>query len=63
MRIDQEQVAALLENVVDSVKQNLKIDHRILDELNSTDSEQAVQFKSYLNSLEALAHHWQLVQG
>jgi hypothetical protein len=59
IRIEQEKVAAMLESIVTSAK---GIDYRILDELNSSaDSEQLAVLKGYLSSLEALAHHWELI--
>lgn len=39
----------MLENIVSTAK---FIDYRILDELNSSDSEQASYFKAYLIALE-----------
>jgi hypothetical protein len=58
VRIEQEKVAAMLENIVQTAR---NIDYRVLDELNSTDCEQAQGFKAYLQTLEQLAHHWQLI--
>lgn len=50
----------MLENIVQAAK---GIDYRVLDELNSTECENLAQFKSYLNSFEALAQHWELIQA
>lgn len=33
----------------------------MLDELNSIDCEQSISFKTFLNSLEMLAHHWNMI--
>jgi hypothetical protein len=54
-RIEQEKVAAMLENIVQTAK---GIDYRILDELNSPETEQAMAFKQYLNTLETISLHW-----
>ena len=35
----------------------------MLDELNSSESEAAQSFRFYLNELEALARHWNLVKA
>ena len=50
----------MLENIVQTAR---SIDYRVLDELNSSEGDQAVAFKLYLNSLEALSHHWQLTNA
>lgn len=39
-----------------------EIDYRVLDELNSVESEQSYSLKSFLNSVEMLAHHWQMIK-
>ena len=59
-RIEQEKVAAMLENIVQTAK---GIDYRILDELNSPETEQAMAFKQYLNTLETISLYWQLVNS
>jgi hypothetical protein len=59
-RIEQEKVASMLENIIQTAK---FIDYRILDELNSVESEQVTEFKAYLSSLESIAHHWGLLDG
>jgi hypothetical protein len=48
----------MLENIVQAAR---GIDHRVLDELNSTDTPTAQAFKKYLHSLESLATHWGLI--
>jgi len=45
----------MLDNIVQTAK---GIDYRILDELNSPDTEQAAAFKNYLNTIEAICQHW-----
>jgi len=45
----------MLENIVQTAK---GIDYRILDELNSPETEQAMAFKQYLNTLETICLHW-----
>lgn len=50
---------ALLEIISQTAKD---IDYRVLDELNSTDSDQSFSLKAYLNSIEMLAHHWQMIK-
>jgi hypothetical protein len=45
----------MLENIVQTAK---GIDYRILDELNSPETEQAMAFKQYLNTLETISLHW-----
>jgi hypothetical protein len=50
----------MLENIVQTAK---GIDYRILDELNSPETELAMAFKQYLNTLETITFHWQLVNS
>ena len=45
VRIEQEKVAAMLENIVQAAQ---GIDYRVLDELNPTDTPTAQAFKTYL---------------
>lgn len=45
----------MLENIVQAAR---SVDYRILDELNSTDCEQAHLLKAYLQSIEQISHHW-----
>lgn len=59
LRIDQEQVAAMLENIVETGRE---IDYRVLDELNFAESESARSLRVYLSELERLATHWNLVR-
>jgi hypothetical protein len=59
IQIEQEKVVALLENMAEAAK---KVDYKILDELNSIESEEASVLKEYLNSVEMVAHHWQMVK-
>ena len=59
-RIEQEKVAAMLENIVQTSK---GIDYRVLDELNTSDGDQAAAFKSYLSTLETMACHWKLLDS
>ncbi len=49
----------MLENISSSAKE---IDYRVLDELNSLESDQAVSLKAVLNSLEMLAQHWGMIK-
>jgi len=50
----------MVENIVQEGK---KIDYRILDELNTSDGENAAVFKKYLSYLEAIASHWKLLDA
>lgn len=50
---------ALLENISQTAKD---LDYRVLDELNSTDNEESYTLKSFLNSVEMLAHHWSMIK-
>ena len=59
IQIEQEKVVALLENMAEAAK---KVDYKILDELNSIESDEASVLKEYLNSVEMVAHHWQMVK-
>jgi hypothetical protein len=53
-------VVALLENISQTAKE---LDYRVLDELNSPeDNEESYALKSFLNSVEMLAHHWQMIK-
>jgi hypothetical protein len=49
----------MLEHIVEEA---LQIDYGVLDELNSEECDQALPFKSYLNSLEMIAHQWSLIK-
>ena len=49
----------MLENIVNTAKE---IDYRVLDELNSIESDQCPNLKAYLNSLESMAHHWTMLK-
>lgn len=59
VRIEQEKVVAMLENISITAKD---IDYRVLDELNSVECEQSISLKAFLNSLEMLAHHWNMIR-
>lgn len=48
-----------MENLVQAAQD---LNYRVLDELNSPEDEKAYQLKSFLNSVEMLAHHWQLIK-
>ena len=50
----------MLENIVQTAK---GIDYKILDELNSPETEQAMAFNQYLNTLETICLHWQLLNS
>lgn len=49
----------MLENISITAKE---IDYRVLDELNSVESEQSFSLKAFLNSLEMLAQHWCMIK-
>ena len=49
----------MMENIAETAKE---IDYRVLDELNSTDCDQSINFKAFLNSLEMLAQHWLMIK-
>lgn len=59
-RIEQEKVAAMFENIVQTAS---AIDYCILDELNTPDCDQGHLFRAYLLSLEQLAQHWQFLNA
>lgn len=52
IRIEQERVVAMLENISTSARD---IDYRVLDELNSEDNDHSSNLKAFLNSLEMLS--------
>ena len=58
VRIEQEKVVSILENILHTAKD---IDYSTLDELNSADNPSAYAFMSFLNSVEILASHWKLI--
>lgn len=49
----------MLENISMTAKE---IDYRVLDELNSVESDQCIHLKAFLNSLEMLSHHWAMIK-
>lgn len=58
VRIEQEKVVSILENILHTAKE---IDYSILDELNSVETQSAYSFMSFLNSIEILASHWKMI--
>lgn len=49
----------MLENIAFTARD---IDYRVLDELNSVEDEQSIGLKAFLNSLEMLAQHWEMIK-
>ena len=49
----------MIENIISTAKE---LDYKVLDELNSSDCEHSYVFKAYLNSLEMIAQHWNMIK-
>jgi hypothetical protein len=50
----------MLENLVQAAR---GLDHRVLDELNTVECEQARSLRTFLQSLETLALNWEMLNG
>jgi hypothetical protein len=59
IRIEQEKLCMMIHNCVET---SLALNYRVLDELNSPDSDDSYNLKTFLNSLEMLGHHWGLLK-
>lgn len=58
MRIEQEKVVSLVELVGQTARE---VDYKVLDELNSPECEHSSPLKAYLNAVEMLAFHWNMI--